>query len=217
MPTIVLADDHHVVRQGLKTLLEVEPDFVVIGEAANGLEVADLVDDLKPDVLVVDLIMPGLNGLDIIRQVARRSPQTRTIVLSMHANEAYVSAALRNGASGYVLKGSSAADLVQAVREVAAGQRYLSLPLSAAGVEAYEQKARSSHFDRCQVRLTGREIEILQRVVRGQTSSEIAAELSISPRTVETHRRNLMRKLELRTQSELIRYALRHGLASLED
>jgi two-component system response regulator NreC len=216
MPTIVLADDHHVVRQGLKTLLEIEPDFSVIGETADGLAVPNLVDDLQPDVLVVDLIMPGLNGLDIIQQVAQRSTHTRIVVLSMHANEAYVSEALRNGAAAYVLKGSSAADLVQAVREVMAGQRYLSPPLSKQDIGAYEQKTKDTQLDAYHT-LTPREKEVLLLVAEGHTSSEIAARLSISSRTVETHRRNLMRKLDLQSQVDLIRYALRRGLLPLDD
>ncbi|MEW5960468.1 MAG: response regulator transcription factor [Chloroflexota bacterium] len=216
MPTIVLADDHHVVRQGLRTLLEIEPDFSVIGEAADGLEVLGLVNELHPDVLVVDLIMPGLNGLDIIRQVAQRSGSTRMVVLSMHANAAYVSAALKNGATAYVLKGSSAADLVRAVREVVAGRRYLSPPLSQEAIEIYEQKAQNTHLADYPA-LTVRETEILQLVAEGHTNSEVGLRLSISPRTVETHRRNLMRKLNLRTQSDLIRYALRHGMLPLEE
>ena len=118
--TLLLADDHHVVRQGLRALLEAEPDFRVVGEASDGLEVPDLVERLKPNVLVVDLMMPGLSGLEVMRQVSKRSPQTRVVVLSMHSNEAYVLEALRNGAAGYILKDSSAADLAHAVREVAA-------------------------------------------------------------------------------------------------
>ena len=216
MPTIVLADDHHVVRQGLKTLLEIEPDFSVIGETADGLAVSNLVDDLQPDVLVVDLIMPGLNGLDIIQQVAHRSAHTQIVVLSMHANEAYVSEALRNGASAYVLKGSSAADLVQAVRQVMAGQRYLSPPLSKQAIEAYEQKIKDTPLDAYHT-LTPREKAVLLLVAEGHTSGEIAARLSISSRTVETHRRNLMRKLDLQSQADLIRYALRRGLLPLDD
>jgi len=216
MPTIVLADDHHVVRQGLRTLLEMEPDFSVVGEAADGLDVVDLVDRLRPDVLVVDLIMPGLNGLDIIQQVTRHCTRTQVVVLSMHANEAYVSEALKNGASGYVLKGSSASNLKQAIRAVMAGRRYLSPPLSEQAIKAYEQKTRDTRLDPYHT-LTPREKEVIHLAAEGHTTSEIAGRLSISPRTVESHRRNLMAKLELRTQSDLIRYALRRGILSLEE
>src|SRR5512137_1091904 len=128
MTTILLADDHHIVRQGLRVLLEAQPDFQLVGEAGDGLEAVQLTERLKPDVLIIDLVMPSLNGLEATRQVSQRSPHTRVVILSMHANEAYVLEALRNGAAGYVLKDSSAADLVQAVREVVAGRRYLSPP-----------------------------------------------------------------------------------------
>jgi DNA-binding NarL/FixJ family response regulator len=216
MPTIVLADDHHVVRQGLKSLLEGESDFSVIGEAADGLDVVDLVERLQPDVLVVDMIMPGLNGLDIIQQVTRHSTRTQVVVLSMHANEAYVSEALRNGASGYVLKGSSATHLKEAIRAVLAGRRYLSPPLSSQAIQAYEQKTKDTCLDPYHT-LTPREKEVIHLVAEGRTTPEIAGRLSISPRTVETHRRNLMAKLGLRTQSDLIRYAVRRGILSLDD
>ncbi|HXA94922.1 MAG TPA: response regulator transcription factor, partial [Candidatus Dormibacteraeota bacterium] len=139
--SIVLAEDHHVVRQGLRALLATESDFTVVGEAASGLEVADLVERLEPDILVVDFVMPGLNAPDIVRRALRVSPKTRALVLSMHANPAYVVEAMQSGAAGYVLKGSSAAELVRAIRAVAEGARHLSPPLSEAMVEAYAQRA----------------------------------------------------------------------------
>lgn len=216
MTTIVLADDHHVVRQGLRALLNAEPDLSIVGEAADGLEVAHLVERVQPDVLVMDLMMPGLNGLEVTRQVSKRFPQTHVVILSMYDNEAYVLEALRNGARGYVLKGSNAADLLQAVREVAAGQLYLSAPLSQRAIEAYVQKVQPASLDQYET-LTSREREVLQLAVEGNNTGEIAERLSISPRTVETHRANLMRKLSLRTQTELIRFALRRGILPLED
>lgn len=209
--TIVLADDHHVVRQGLRALLEAEPEFSVIGEAADGLAATDLVNRLKPNVLVVDIMMPGLNGLEVARRVGAHSPQTRVIILSMYANEAYVLEALRKGAAAYVLKDSTATELVHAVREVNAGRRYLSPPLSDRAIETYAQKAQAAPLDPYET-LTTREREVLHLAAEGRTNAEIAARLFISPRTVETHRANLMRKLGLRTQSDLIRYALRRGL-----
>ncbi len=216
MITIVLADDHHIVRQGLRTLLEAEADFSVLGEAADGLEVIDLVDNLQPHVLVIDLMMPGMGGLDATRQVKQRSPQTQIIILSMYANEAYILEALKNGAVGYVLKDSSAANLVQAVHEAAAGRRYLSPPLSEYKIETYLQKAKNAILDPYEA-LTLREREVLHLVAEGYTSPEIAERLSISPRTVEAHRRNFMHKLELDNQTDLIRYAFRRGILSLED
>jgi DNA-binding NarL/FixJ family response regulator len=215
MTTIVLADDHHVVRQGLRSLLEAEPDFSVIGETGNGLEVTQLVERLRPDVLVLDLMMPGLNGLEVTRQVSQRSPRTHVVILSMHANEAYVLEALRAGAVAYVLKESTSAELVRAVHEAVAGRRYLSPPLSERAIEAYMQKAESAVLDSYET-LTAREREVLHLVAEGHTNAEIADRLFISRRTVETHRANLMRKLGLRTQTDLISYALRRGILPME-
>ena len=214
--SILLADDHQVVRQGLRALLEAEPDFRVVGEAADGLEATRLVELLHPDVAVVDLIMPGLNGMEVTRQITTRVPKTRVVVLSMHANEAYVLEALRNGAAAYVLKDSSAADLVHAVREVVAGRRYLSPPLSKRAIETYADKAKSASLDPYDT-LTTREREVLHLAAEGYTNAEIGDRLSISPRTAETHRANLMRKLDLRTQTDLVRYALRRGIVPVED
>ena len=143
MIKIVLADDHTVVRQGLRALLEAETDFSVVGEASDGLEALRLVDQLNPNVLVLDLMMPGLNGLEVTRQLSKHASHPRIVVLSMYSNEAYVLEALGNGASAYVLKDSSSADLVHAVREVALGRRYLSPPLSDRAIEAYQEKARA--------------------------------------------------------------------------
>lgn len=216
MITIVLAEDHHVVRQGLRSLLEGEADFSIVAEAADGLKTVELIDRLKPDVLVADLIMPGLNGLEVTRQVRERSPQTRVVILSMHASEAYVLQALKNGAAGYVLKDSSAAELVHAIREAVAGRRYLSPPLSERAIEVYLQKAVGSALDPYET-LTEREREVLHLAAEGYGNAEIAERLSISPRTAETHRANLMRKLDLHNQTDLIRYALRRGILTLDD
>jgi two-component system response regulator NreC len=216
MTDIVLADDHKVVRQGLRALLEAESDFRVVGETGDGLEAVQLVERLKPDVLVLDLMMPGLSGLEVTRQVGRLSPQTRVVVLSMHASQAYVLEALRNGAAGYVLKESSTEDLVRALREVTAGRRYLSAPLSERAIEAYVQMSQEATLDPYET-LTNREREVLHLVAEGHTNVEIAARLSISPRTAETHRANLMRKLDLHTQTDLIRFALRRGIIPMEN
>lgn len=216
MTTILLADDHHVVRLGLRALLDAEPDFDVIGEATDGLETSRMVETLKPQVLIVDLMMPGLNGLEVTRQVSQRASQTRIIILSMHANEAYVLEALRNGASAYVLKDSRADDLVYAVREVMEGRRYLSPPLSERAINSYIRQANESTLDPYET-LTNREREVLNLAAQGYNATEIAQKLSISGRTAETHRANLMRKLDLHTQTDLIRYALRRGIIALED
>ena len=214
MTTVVLADDHRVVRQGLRTLLDAQRDLSVVGEATDGLEVVRLVERLRPDVLVVDLMMPGLGGLEITRQVSRRTQQTHVVVLSMHADESYVLEALRNGAAGYVLKCASAAELIEAVREVAAGRRYLSPPLSDRAIDAYAQKDRDATLDVYET-LTTREREVLHLAAEGHSNRTSAARLSISPRTAETHRANILRKLGLQNQSELVRYALRRGILQM--
>ncbi len=215
MTSIVLADDHPVVRQGLRALLEAQQDFTIAGEASDGLETVALVEQLKPSVLLLDVMMPGLNGLEVARQVRQRSPHTKVIILSVYKNEAYVLEALRNGASGYVLKDSSAADLVVAVREVCAGHRYLSQPLSDRAVEAYVQRAKAAPLELYET-LTSREREVLHLAAEGYSNAQIGDRLSISPRTAETHRANLMRKLSLQNQSDLIRYAVRRGVITLE-
>lgn len=214
--TIVLADDHQVVRQGLRALLEAEKDFRVIGEAGDGLQAIRHVETLSPDVLVLDLMMPGLNGLDVVRQLKRAAPRTQVVILSMYANEAYVLEALSNGAAAYVLKDSSSADLVHAVREAVVGRRYLSPPLSDRAIEAYQEKARAATLDRYDT-LTARERAVLHLAVEGHTSAEVAVRLGISARTAETHRSNLMHKLDLHTQAELIRFALRRGIVPIEE
>ena len=213
---IVLADDHHVVRRGLKTLLEAEPDFDVIGEASDGLEAADLVERLQPDVLVLDMVMPGLNGVEVTRRAAKHSPQTRIVILSMYDNEAYVLEALRAGAKAYVLKRSTSEELVRAIREAIAGRYYLSPPLSGRAIEAYMEKAKDVTMDPYGI-LTPREREVLHLAAEGFTSAQIATRLYISPRTAETHRASVMRKLGLRTRTDLIRYALRRGILPPEN
>jgi DNA-binding NarL/FixJ family response regulator len=211
--TIVLADDHKVVRQGLRALLEAEPRLRVIGETGDGLEVTQLVERLRPDVLVLDVMMPGLSGLEVTRKVKKCSPSTHVIILSMHRDESYVLAALKNGAAGYVLKDSSAEELVKAVDEAAANRHYLSPPLSDSAIEAYTKRAGPAPLDRYES-LSGREREVLPLAAEGHTNAEIGKRLFISPRTVEIHRANIMQKLGLRNHTELIRYALKRGLVA---
>ncbi|MFQ5944072.1 MAG: response regulator [Anaerolineales bacterium] len=215
MTTIMLADDHLIVREGLRALLEAEPGFSIVGEANEGIGVPDKVEQLNPEILIVDLMLPGMNGLEVTRQVSRHSPDTKVIILSMHSNESYVLEALRNGAAGYVLKEFGASQLAEAIREVLAGRRYLSPPLSDRAIQTFVEKGKHDLQDPYAT-LTHREREVLQLAAEGMSNKEIADRLSISSRTVETHRANLMRKLNLRSQVDLIRYALRRGIIPME-
>ncbi len=216
MTTIVLADDHQIVRQGLRALLEAEPDFNVVGETGSGLEAVVLVERIRPQVLIIDLMLPDLNGTEVTRQVAERFPQTRVVILSMRSVESYVLEALNNGAYAYVLKASSVADLVHAVRETLAGRHYLSPPLSERAIQAYAATAAKATLDPFET-LTGREREVLYLAAQGFTNAEISAQLSISPTTVATHRSSLMRKLGLHRQTDLVRYAIQNGIISAKD
>jgi DNA-binding NarL/FixJ family response regulator len=213
--TLLLADDHRMVRQGLRAVLDSVPDFRLVGEAADGLEAVRLVEKLQPDVLVLDMMMPGLNGLEVTRRVARRPSRTRIVILSMHSDIAYVVAAIRAGAQGYILKEQSAEELIQAIHTIVAGRRYLSPPISEAAVTAYLRKAEDTPLDPYDP-LTSREREVLHLTAEGLSGAEIAGRLFISPRTVETHRANLMRKLGVRNQKELIRLAVLRGLQPAE-
>jgi len=211
VPTIVLADDHHLIRYSLRVLLEIKVGFKVLGEAEDGLEALKLVEKLRPDVLVIDLLMPKMNGLETTKQVSKRSPDTKVVILSMYDNESYVVEALRAGAKAYVLKSSTSEDLVLAIQEVIIGHRYLSPPLSERAIETYTQSVKATKIGVDDL-LTPREREVLRLSAEGYTSTEIAAALYISPRTAQTHRTNLMSKLGLHTQTDLVRYAMRKGI-----
>lgn len=211
MIRIVLADDHGVVRHGIQKLLDSEEGMLVVGQASNGQDTLRVVEEVRPDVLVVDLMMPGLNGLAVTRQVQARIPETKVILLSMHSDDSYVLQALRNGAIGYVLKDSDSSDLVMAVRMAASGRRFLSAPLSERAMDAYVEKARSSNIDLYEL-LTPREQEVLQMTAEGNSSTQIAELLSISPRTVEKHRSNFMSKLGLHERTDVTRYAIERGI-----
>jgi two-component system response regulator NreC len=208
---ILLADDHPVVRQGLRALLEGEQDFRLVGEASDGVEVAPLVERLRPDVVVLDLKMPRLGGLEVARQLAACAPETKVVVLSMYSEEAYVAQALRAGAMAYVLKEAKADDLLTAIREAVAGRRFLSPPLSERSVESYLETTAASTLDPYET-LSPREREIVVIAAQGLSNPDISRKLGISPRTVETHRANLMRKLKLKGQTDLVRYAIKRGL-----
>lgn len=200
----------------MQTLLARERDFSIVGVAADGLETVRLVERLKPDVLVLDLMMPGLSGLEVLRVLRERSPRTRVVILSMHSSSAFIAQALRNGAIGYVLKDSTEENLVFAVKEAAAGRRFLSAPVTEIAISAYIEQSKADPLDPHET-LTPRQREVLQLAAEGKTNAETAARLNISHRTVENHRAILMQRLGLQNQSELIRYAIRHGLIPLDE
>jgi DNA-binding NarL/FixJ family response regulator len=210
---VALIDDHPIVRQGLSNLLQTEPSFTVVGEADDGITGVELVQRVKPDVLVVDLMMPGLNGLDLIRQVLKRQPRLRILVLTMQSADSYVVEALNRGAAGYVLKETGPSEIIRAIRTVVSGDRYLSPKLS--------ERLRTSSTGTKKVTdpyetLTPREREILHLIVEGNTSPQIAKRLVLSPRTVELHRSRIMHKLDLHNQTDIFRYALERGLLATD-
>jgi DNA-binding NarL/FixJ family response regulator len=214
-PTIrvLVADDHTVVREGIRHVLEREPGFEVVAEAANGSEVLPLAERHRPDVAVLDISMPGESGIQVAAQLRQRLPETRILILSMYDNAEYVLESVRAGAHGYILKDTAATELRRAIRAVQNGEAFLSPPvasrLTAAVRGELEREARTGDLGS----LTAREREVLRGIVRGQTNKEIAAALGISHRTVETHRESLMRKLRIRTVAGLTRFALEAGLA----
>ena len=212
MLTILLADDHTLVRQGLRKLLEHGPNWHVVAEANNGREAVQLAQEHRPDVVVMDVAMPLLNGIEATRQIKKHVPSTRVLVLSMHADEAYVLQILQAGASGYLLKDSADVDLIQAVGAVAAGKSFFSPAIARVMLDDYvRQLADKGIVDRFES-LSEREREVFQLIAEGRTNKEIAGLLVISPSTVETHRAHMMEKLDLHNASEITLYAVRRGV-----
>ena len=212
---ILLADDHKLVRQTLRRFLESEAEFELVGEAGDGRQALAEVAKLKPDVLLLDIMMPGLNGLEVTRRVRREHPKTRVLVLSMHPEKAYVLRALQNGATGYVVKQADISDLIAGVRAVSEGKRYLSARIAHLDIEALEHELATEPFDAYET-LSPREREVFQLVAEGYTSPAIAARLFVSARTIETHRANISRKLGIRNQSELVRFAIERRLLAVD-
>ena len=210
MTTVVIADDHEIVRRGLRSLLEADGSCKVVADAADGLTAVQIVDKLKPALLILDLNMPRMHGLEVLKHVRTSSPNTRVIVLSMHNDEPYVIEALRAGAAAYLLKGSESQEIAQALKEVLAGRRYLSAPLSEWAINALTTRVADTSDSLST--LSPREREVLQLAAEGYGNPEIAEKLFISPRTAETHRTNLMRKLALQSQTDLVRFSIRKGI-----
>jgi two-component system response regulator NreC len=203
---ILLADDHAVVRQGFKLILNQQPDMEVVGEAKDGVEAVKLAHDLKPNLVIMDIAMPVMNGVEATRRIMENDPDCRVLILSMHKDAVYVRETLRAGARGYLLKESIDNDLLRAVRAVARGDGFLSPEVSGTVLEGYQQV--EDPFDQ----LTAREREVLQMLAEGKVAKEIAAELDISVYTVDAHRGRIMKKLGLRSSTELVRFAMRKGL-----
>ena len=209
--SVLLADDHEVARRGVRAILEADGRFEIVGDVSDGRRVVAAVAERRPDVLILDLTMPGMSGIDVLRALALRKLPTRVVVLSMHAKDEFVAEALQHGAIGYVVKDAGAAELVSAVRSAAAGRRYLSAPFSAARIRDYVRRTSAESTDPFDA-LSARQREVFDLAVKGLTNSEIARRLAIGRRTTETHRANLMRKLGLKGEKDLIRFALRRGL-----
>lgn len=214
MIRIILCDDHKVMRRGLRLVLEEQKDFQVVGEASDGREAVKLAESLKPDVAVLDITMPNLNGIEAAKQITEKHLDTSIVMLSMHADESFVLRALKAGARGYVLKASPESDFVNAIRLVHEGKSFFSPSVSRMLVEDYVRQLQDKDVEDSYELLTLREREILQLVAEGKSNKEIAGMLNLSVYTVETHRSNILAKLNLHSVPELILYAVRKGVIS---
>jgi two-component system, NarL family, response regulator NreC len=211
---ILLADDHQLMRSGLRLLIEQQSDLSVVGEAADGREAVALAKSLRPDVAVMDITMPNLNGIEAAHQIKQSQPEIAVIVLSMHPDESYVLRALKSGAKGYLLKDSAESDLIQAVRAVAHGKSFFSPTVSKVLLDDYVRKLQRTGAEDAYDLLTPREREILQLVAEGKSNKDVAHLLNLSVYTIETHRSNIMQKLHLKGVPELTLYAVRKGIIS---
>lgn len=213
---VFLADDHAVIRDGLRYLLEAQPDIKVVGDAANGRQTLQLVESLCPDVAILDIAMPELNGIEATRRIRTDCPSTQVIILSIYSTEEHVSRALQAGARGYVLKESAGIEVVNAIRAVHSGHHYLSQKLSDQLIDDYMHQVKTSGEKGPLNRLSPREKEVLQLVVEGRSSAEIAADLSLSVKTVETYRSRIFQKLDIDDLPGLVKFAIQHGLTPLD-
>jgi len=214
--TVFLADDHTIVREGLSAFLSTKPDIKVVGEASNGSDALHRIQELGPDVAVLDIAMPELNGIDVTRRIRQTSPATRVVILSMHATENLIVEALQAGADGYLLKESAGKELVKALHAVRAGHRYLSQKVSNTVIDSYVLQQGSTEANHPLAHLSQREREVLRLVVEGKSNVDIADILSLAPRTIATYRSRMMQKLGISDLPTLVKFAIRHGLTSLE-
>jgi two-component system response regulator NreC len=212
---VFIVDDHNLVRSGIRALIENAPDLTVVGEAADGREAVEQIASLKPELVLMDVAMSGLNGIDAARQVHSALPQTRIIMLSMHEDRQYVFEALKAGAMGYVLKSAAFQDLMSAIDTVMSNRNYISPALSDTVMNDYIRRAQGEEKSTELGRLSGREREVLQLIAEGNSSAEVGELLHISVRTVDTHRHNIMTKLEIHSIAGLTKFAIRHGLCVL--
>ena len=215
MTRVLIADDHKILRDGLRTLLEQEDDIDVVGEADNGRSTVKIASDLVPDVVIMDVAMPDLNGIDATRRITEAMPDARVLALSMHSDGRYVKGMLQAGARGYILKDCAAEELTRAIRSVMAGQIYVSPGVTGVIVDEYVRRLDTDEAHDAGI-LTHREREVLQLLAEGGSTAQIAGELHVSVKTVETHRKRIMDKLGLHSIAELTKYAIREGITTLE-
>jgi len=212
---ILIADDHKIVRQGIRKLLETEPDLQIVGEACDGRDATIKTQQLKPDLVLMDIAMSNLNGLEATRQIKKMLPKTKILILTMHKNEEYILQSLQAGASGYLLKESAVEDLVSAIHSVYELDSFLSPAISKTVIEAYLNKKKTGKQTSAFEILSDREREVLQLIAEGYTNQKIANTLFISVKTVEAHRSNIMRKLDIHDITELVKYAIKKGIVDL--
>ena len=213
---VMLADDHDVVRKGVRYLLSEDPAIVVVGEASDGLQAVEMAEQLKPDVLVMDIAMPNMNGIQVTATVTKRSPRTGVIILSMYSNEVYLTRALDAGARGYLLKDCVEPDLLRAISAVAQGKPFFTPSIASTLLDDYMRCLREKSLVDSYDMLTDREKEVLQLLAEGKSNKEAAALLNVSPTTVETHRTRMMQKLNLHNTAEIVLYAVRKKIVATE-
>jgi len=212
---VLVADDHTILRQGIKSLLANEEEIEVIGEAKNGREALTIIEETLPDVILMDIAMPGLNGLEATRRIKKRFPRMKVLVLTMYTNEEYIFQILNAGANGYLVKETAFQDLISAIKAVYKNEAFMSPSISKKVINSYIKRAQNDEQETCEI-LTTREREILQLIAEGNSSKKIAELLFISPKTVETHRTHIMDKLNIHNRTGLVKYAIRKGIVDVD-